>query len=130
MGRSLGLAEGSYHPLLHILEECVLAHSGEPLLGVWYVLLLRSLGDLGDSWLATAAPVGDDAYFALAYAAIAILLIQVDSGGDHLGGRAHYSGVDAGVRSPGGLPFQLVCHCGPGLLLREILGKVIITKHI
>ena len=54
-GRSLRLAEGCYHPLLHILEESVLAHGGEPLLGVRYVLLLRSLGDLGDSRLATAA---------------------------------------------------------------------------
>ena len=97
MGRSLGLAEGGYHPLVHILEEGVLAHGGEPLLGVRYVLLLRSLGNLGDSRLATAAPVGDDACFALAYAAIAILVLDVDSGGDHLGGRAHYSGVDAGV---------------------------------
>ena len=51
----LGLAEGGYHPLVHILEEGVLAHGGEPLLGVRYVLLLRSLGDLGDSRLATAA---------------------------------------------------------------------------
>ena len=54
-GRSLRLAEGCYPPLLHILEESVLAHGGEPLLGVRYVLLLRSLGDLGDSRLATAA---------------------------------------------------------------------------
>ena len=54
-GRGLRLAEGCYHPLLHILEESVLAHGGEPLLGVRYVLLLRSLGDLGDSRLATAA---------------------------------------------------------------------------
>ena len=54
-GRSLRLAEGGYHPLVHILEEGVLAHGGEPLLGVSYVLLLRSLGNLGDSRLATAA---------------------------------------------------------------------------
>jgi hypothetical protein len=54
-GRSLRLAEGCYPPLLHILEESVLAHGGEPLLGVRYVLLLRSLGNLGDSRLATAA---------------------------------------------------------------------------
>ena len=54
-GRSLRLAEGCYPPLLHILEESVLAHGGEPLLGVRYVLLLRSLGNLGDSRLATGA---------------------------------------------------------------------------
>jgi hypothetical protein len=129
--RGLALAEGGHAPLVHILEESVHAHGSQPLLGVGYVLLLRGPpGDLGDSWLATVAPVGDDACFALAYAAIAILVLDVDSGGDHLGGRAHYSGVDAGVRSPGGLPFQLVCHCGPGLLLREVSGKVIITKHM
>jgi hypothetical protein len=53
--RCLALAEGGIHLLLHILEEGVLAHGGEPLLGVGYVLLLRSLGNLGDSRLATAA---------------------------------------------------------------------------
>ena len=126
LGRSLGLGKGGYHPLLHFLEECVLAHGGEPLLGVWYVLLLRSLGDLGDSRLATAAPVGDDAYFALAYAAISILVLNVDSGGDLLIGRAHYSVVDAGVRGPEGLSFQLTCHLGPGLLLREVPREVFI----
>ena len=47
--------KGGYHPLVHILEEGVLAHGGEPLLGVGYVLLLRSLGNLGDSRLATGA---------------------------------------------------------------------------
>ena len=54
-GRSLRLAEGCYPPLFHIFEESVLTHGGEPLLGISYVLLLRSLGNLGDSWLATIA---------------------------------------------------------------------------
>ena len=53
--RCLAFAEGGYHPLVHILEEGVLAHGDEPLLGVGYVLLLRSLGNLGDSRLAAAA---------------------------------------------------------------------------
>ena len=54
-GCGLRLAKGGIHPLLHILEEFVLSHGGEPLLGVGDILLLRSLGNLGDSRLATAA---------------------------------------------------------------------------
>ena len=53
--RCLAFAKGGYHPLVHILEEGVLAHGGEPPLGVGYVLLLRSLGNLGETRLATAA---------------------------------------------------------------------------
>jgi hypothetical protein len=58
-----------------------------------------SLGDLDNSRLATAAPV-EDTCFAPAYAAVAILLIEVDSGGVHFHRLAHYSGVGAGVHGP------------------------------
>jgi hypothetical protein len=50
-------------------------------------------------------------------------VIDVDSGGDHLIGLAHYSAVGAGLRGPEGLPFPLTCHLGPGHLLRDIPGK-------
>ena len=93
------------------------------------MLLFRSLGNLGDSRLATVTPVGDYACFALAYAAIAILLLEVDSGGDHLVGRTHYSAVGAGLRSPIGFLCQHLCHLGAGLPLREIPGEVFITLH-
>ena len=53
--RCLAFAKCRYHPLVNILEESVLAQCGEPLLGVGYILLLRSLGNLGDFRLATAA---------------------------------------------------------------------------
>jgi hypothetical protein len=57
-------------------------------------------------------------------------VLGVDSGGDHLGGRAHYSGVDAGLRGPEGLFFQLTCHLGPGLLLREVPREVFILYRL
>ena len=123
------LAERFFHPSLHILVEGIWAQGCQPLLGVGDLLLMTPLGDLSYSRFSTAAPVGD-ACFALAYAAITIMLLEVDSGGDLLVGLAHYSGVGAGLRSPIGVFLQRACHLGAGLLLREIQREVFITLHM
>ena len=124
------LAERLFHPCLHILVEGLWAHGCQPLPGVRDVLLLTPLRDLADSWFSTAAPVGDDAFFALPYAAIAILVLEVDSSGDHLVGLAHYSAVGAGLRSLIGVFHQRTCHLGAGLLQREIQVELFTLMHI